>query len=161
DGLSPRPRTVHGKHEMDIRGSRPSNRKGPFAAHVRSQSVPALYDPPDAAKGASPKYGTWGLGTKGASEDWDDDFEFGSADSGAAINSEADLAMIVPASIQASQPSLKQHTGQIRELSLLVNDLRRLCRHGRDLDIVDGTHASLWKEAEGIIALASPDEDEL
>ncbi|ROT34892.1 hypothetical protein SODALDRAFT_284780 [Sodiomyces alkalinus F11] len=161
DGHFLRPRTVHGKHEMDMRGGRPSNRKGPFAAHVRSQSVPALYEPPDAAKGASQKYGTWGLGTKGASEDWDDDFEFGSADSGEGIDCEDNFAMVVPASIQASQPSLKQHSGQIRELSLLVNDLKRLCRHGRDLDLVNGTHAGLWKEAEGIITLASPDEDEL
>ncbi|KAL2755894.1 hypothetical protein ACRALDRAFT_2027551 [Sodiomyces alcalophilus JCM 7366] len=163
EGHFPRPRTVHGKQEMDIiRGGRPSNRRGPFAAHVRSQSVPTLYDPPDAAKGALQKpYGTWGLGSKGASEDWDDDFEFGSADSGEGMGCEENFAMVVPASIQASQPSLKQHSGQIRELSLLVNDLKRLCRHGRDLDIVDGSHGGLWKEAEGIIALASPDEDEL
>ncbi|CRK25502.1 hypothetical protein BN1708_004039, partial [Verticillium longisporum] len=155
-----RPKTVHGRQEMDMRGGRPSNRKGPVVAHVRSQSVPIVYDSTDNAKAATQKFGTWGLGTKGASEDWDDDFEFGGSDEGGGFDS-GDLSMMVPASIQASQPSLKQHSGQIRELSLLVNDLKRLCRHGRDLDLLDGTHAALWHEAEGIISLASPDEDEL
>ncbi|EEY22074.1 conserved hypothetical protein [Verticillium alfalfae VaMs.102] len=156
-----RPKTVHGRQEMDMRGGRPSNRKGPVVAHVRSQSVPVVYDPTDNAKAATQKFGTWGLGTKGASEDWDDDFEFGGSDEGGGVHSGGDLSMMVPASIQASQPSLKQHSGQIRELSLLVNDLKRLCRHGRDLDLLDGTHAALWHEAGGIISLASPDEDEL
>jgi hypothetical protein len=162
DGSSVRPKTVHGKQELDLRGGRTSNRKGAAMAHVRSQSVPVVYDPTDSTKVSTQKYGTWGLGTKGASEDWDDDFEF----DGGETDQDADKSggkfdMVVPASIQASQPSLKQHSGQIRELSLLVNDLKRLCRHGRDLNMLHGPQASLWKEADGIIALASPDEDEL
>ncbi|KAH6682365.1 hypothetical protein F5X68DRAFT_137989, partial [Plectosphaerella plurivora] len=162
DGSSVRPKTVHGKQEMDLRGGRTSNRKGAAMAHIRSQSVPVVYDPTDSTKVSTQKYGTWGLGTKGASEDWDDDFEFdgGEADQDA-DKSGLKFDMVVPASIQASQPSLKQHSGQIRELSLLVNDLKRLCRHGRDLNMLNGPQASLWKEADGIIALASPDEDEL
>jgi hypothetical protein len=55
---------------------------------------------------------------------------------------------------------VRAHSGQIRELSLLVNDLKRLCRHGRDLDILSGPMTANWAEAESIIALASPDEDE-
>ncbi len=53
---------------------------------------------------------------------------------------------------------IKAHSGQIRELSHLVNGLKRLCRHGRELDILNESPA-LWKEAENIIALASPDEE--
>ncbi|GJD00866.1 hypothetical protein ColKHC_09691 [Colletotrichum higginsianum] len=124
-----------------------------------TQSVPVVHDPTDSAT-MNPKFGTWGLSSKTVSEDWDDDFEFGGNES---EDKEADnsFAMVVPASIQASQPSLKQHSGHIRELSLLVNDLKRLCRLGRDLDMLGGSNAGVWKEAEGIIALASPDEDEL
>jgi hypothetical protein len=159
DGQSPRPKTVHGKQEMDVRGGRSATRKGPTAAHVRSQSVPVVHDPSENAKSATAKYGTWGLGKK--TEDWDDDFEF---EESPAVEKEGKpaektLTMVVPASIQAAQPSVKAHSGQIRELSLLVNDLKRLCRHGRDLDMLGGPQAGLWKEAEGIIALASPDED--
>ncbi|TQN70913.1 hypothetical protein CSHISOI_04526 [Colletotrichum shisoi] len=154
-----RPKTAYGKQELDIRGGRAAIRKGPTAMHVRSQSVPVVHDPTDSAT-MNPKFGTWGLSSKTVSEDWDDDFEFGGNES---EDKEADksFAMVVPASIQASQPSLKQHSGHIRELSLLVNDLKRLCRLGRDLDMLGGSNAGVWKEAEGIIALASPDEDEL
>ncbi|EFX01234.1 hypothetical protein CMQ_6176 [Grosmannia clavigera kw1407] len=175
DGHSPRPKTVHGKQEMDLRGGRPSNRKGPGAGHVRSQSVPALADFIDGAKPTTSKFGTWASsGPKNPSEDWDDDFDFeangdddafvafGSSQLGEAAGSikgpSTPFAMIVPASIQATQPTVKAHSGQIRELSLLVDGLKRLCRHARDLEIVNESPA-LWKEAENIIALASPDEE--
>ncbi len=74
-------------------------------------------------------------------------------------DSATSFSMVVPASIQATQPTVKAHSGQIRELSLLVNDLKRLCRHGKDLDILSGASAAKWKDAENIIALASPDEE--
>ncbi|KAL1867163.1 hypothetical protein VTK73DRAFT_4296 [Phialemonium thermophilum] len=160
DGHSPRPKTVHGKQEMDLRGSRTASRKGPSIAHVRSQSVPVVPEPADGAKNV-PKYGTWGLGTKPASEDWDDDFDFDeTAGPLGGKDSATSFSMVVPPSIQATQPTVKAHSGQIRELSLLVNDLKRLCRHGKDLDILQGQYASKWKEAENIIELASPDEEE-
>lgn len=177
DGHSPRPKTVHGKHELDLRGGRQANRKGPAGAHVRSQSVPAFAEPTDGSKPATCKFGTWAsAGPKNASEDWDDDFDFDTGGGngedafiafGDSHNNEAagvakgpptPFAMVVPASIQATQPTVKAHSGQIRELSLLVNGLKRLCRHARDLDIVSESPA-LWKEAENIIALASPDEE--
>ncbi len=160
----PRPKTVHGKQELDLRGGRSTSRKPPGAAHVRSQSVPLA---PDLSVGSKPlpKFGTWGLGTNPVSEDWDDDFEFEGDDEPAVCSpggkdSATSFSMVVPASIQATQPSVRAHSGQIRELSLLVNDLKRLCRHGKDLDIINGPMSVKWAEAESIIALASPDEDE-
>lgn len=184
DGHSPRPKTVHGKQELDLRNGRPANRKGPAVAHVRSQSVPVNADPAtEGTKPSTSKFGTWASGPKNASEDWDDDFDFGTNHGDDDIDENnfdgfdteeedafgrsstlrsskgpGSFAMIVPASIQATQPTVKAHSGQIRELSLLVNGLKRLCRHARDLNIVDESPA-LWKEAENIIALASPDED--
>ncbi|KAK8069656.1 hypothetical protein PG994_006272 [Apiospora phragmitis] len=160
EGHSTRPKTVHGKQELDMRGGRIPSRKGPVAAHIRSQSVPAVQDPVDNSK---PKFGTWGLGSKNVSEDWDEDFEFEEdADVGFSEGVKAGnrLSMVVPASIAATQPTVKAHSGQIRELSLLVNDLKRLCRLGREMDMLSGSSVTLWREAEGIIALASPDEDE-
>ncbi|KAK6854415.1 hypothetical protein PG995_009508 [Apiospora arundinis] len=162
EGHSMRPKTVHGKQALDMRGGRIPSRKGPVAAHIRSQSVPAVQDPVDTSKPAS-KFGTWGLGSKNVSEDWDDDFEF-EEDAGigfpGGVKADNRLSMVVPASIAATQPTVKAHSGQIRELSLLVNDLKRLCRLGREMDVLSGSSATLWREAEGIIALASPDEDE-
>ncbi|KAL2162104.1 hypothetical protein VTH06DRAFT_7889 [Thermothelomyces fergusii] len=159
-----RPKTAHGKQELDPRGGRTISRKPPGVAHIRSQSVPVAV--PDLSDGSKqlPKFGTWGLGAKTASEDWDDDFEFDGDDpticSPGGKDSATSFSVIVPASIQATQPSVRAHSGQIRELSLLVNDLKRLCRHGKDLDILQGPLASKWADAESIIALASPDEED-
>ncbi|KAK4103277.1 hypothetical protein N658DRAFT_307331 [Parathielavia hyrcaniae] len=158
-----RPKTVHGKQELDLRGGRSASRKLPGAAHIRSQSVPVVPDPTDGSK-PPPKFGTWGRGTKTASEDWDDDFEFDGDEAAVCLpdgkDSATSFSMVVPASIQATQPSVRAHSGQIRELSLLVNDLKRLCRHGKELEILRGPMSTKWAEAESIIALASPDEDE-
>lgn len=153
-----RPRTVHGKRELDLRGGRTAVRP---AAHVRSQSVPVV-EPVDIVKGA-PKFGTWGLSAKNASEDWDDDFEFdeGSTSGSGPKNPVQTLSMSVPPSIQTAQATVKAHSGHIREFSLLVDSLKRLCRQGRELNLLNGQSALLWKEAENIIALASPDEDEV
>ncbi|ROW08422.1 hypothetical protein VMCG_03296 [Cytospora schulzeri] len=161
EGLA-RPRTVHGKQELALRGSRPSGRKGFPPAHVRSQSVPNAVDPIEIIKGV-PKFGTWGISAKNASEDWDDDFEFeegGNSGSGSRSPVKP-LSMSVPKSIQTTQATVKAHSGQIRELSLLVSSLKRLCRQGRNLNLQHGQSATLWKEAENIIALASPDDEEL
>ncbi|OPB45354.1 hypothetical protein A0O28_0075640 [Trichoderma guizhouense] len=51
--------------------------KSAVPAHLRSQSVP-LSQATEEAK--SLKYGIWGLGSKGVSEDWDEDFEFAGSD---------------------------------------------------------------------------------
>ncbi|ORY61222.1 uncharacterized protein BCR38DRAFT_459158 [Pseudomassariella vexata] len=160
EGRSARPKTVHGKQQLDVRGGRSASRKGPTVAHIRSQSVPIVPDPAEGSK-AAPKFGTWGLSTKNVSEDWDDDFEFEEEAFAGPSDKKAEnrISMVVPASIQATQPTVRAHSGQIRELSLLVNDLKRLCRLGREMEILDGTSSKLWREAEGIIALASPDED--
>ncbi|EHK24932.1 uncharacterized protein TRIVIDRAFT_122881, partial [Trichoderma virens Gv29-8] len=157
-GVPLRPKTSYEKQELDARGGR-SVIRNPVPAHIRSQSVPLSHAMDEAKSSNGAKYGTWGLGSKGVSEDWDEDFEF---DGGANENDGTtdDKLFSVPESIRASQPSVKAHSGQIRELSLLVNDLKRLCRHGRDMDMLDGPQKTLWKEAEGVIALASPDEEE-
>ncbi|KAL1838960.1 hypothetical protein VTJ49DRAFT_2032 [Mycothermus thermophilus] len=157
----PRPKTVHGKRELDLRGGRSAIRKPIGAAHIRSQSVPIVHDS-DGSK-PPPKYGTWGLGHK-KSEHWDEDFDFEEDDAAVSAlggkDSATSFTVVVPASIQATQPSVRAHSGQIRELSLLVNDLKRLCRHGKELDLLRGPLATKWAEAESIIALASPDEED-
>lgn len=162
DAAFPRPKTAHAKQDLDFRGSRPGNRKGFPAVHVRSQSVPVVPDPQEIAKGG-PKFGTWAPTNKNASEDWDDDFDFeeaSNAGSGSGSRPAKSFSMRVPKPIQATQSTVKAHSGQLKEFSLLVNSLKRLFRQGRELKLLDGQAASLWKEAENIIALASPDEEE-
>ncbi|KAF7532865.1 hypothetical protein G7054_g7567 [Neopestalotiopsis clavispora] len=147
-----RPKTVHGKQELDMRGGRTASRRGPIPLHIRSQSVPVVPEPIDSS--LSTRFSTWG---KNVSEEWDEDFEF---DEAVTPGPEEDkkaanrLSVIrVPSTIAANQPTVKAHSGQIRELSLLVNDLKRLCRLGRDMDMISGSSLELWRDAENIIAL--------
>ncbi|KAG9244098.1 hypothetical protein BJ878DRAFT_542621 [Calycina marina] len=162
-GNSPRPKTAHSKH-MDGRGGRSVGRRGPNALHIRSQSVPVV---PDLAgqreqSKLSTKFGTWGLGAKGVSEEWDGDFEFdGPTENLDDVDSYmANSGMVVPRAIQESQDHVVGHVGQIREVCLLVDDLKRLRVLANEKGLLQGPSASLWKEAEGIIALAVPDEED-
>jgi hypothetical protein len=164
-GNSPRPKTAHVKQIADGRGGRTIGRRGPSALHIRSQSVPVV---PDVAgqrehSKLTPKFGTWGLGAKGVSEDWDNDFEFDSMDTDDLDDGDSKMetsGMLVPPAIQASQANVVGHVGQIREVCLLVEDLKRLRLLAKEKDLLNGTSAPLWKEAEGIIALAVPDEED-
>lgn len=163
-GEQVRPKTVHGKRGGDPRNSRTVGRRGPSPMHVRSQSVPVV---PDVAgqrdhTKLAPKFGTWGLGAKGVSEDWDNDFEFDGMDVDTQEHGphKDPLVMVVPPAIQASQASINGHVNQIREVCLLVEDLKRLRCLAREQGIIHGPSAALWKEAEGIIALAVPDDED-
>jgi hypothetical protein len=164
-GNSPRPKTAHAKQIADGRGGRAIGRKGPSALHIRSQSVPVV---PDIAghrehSKLTPKFGTWGLGGKGVSEEWDGDFEFDNNEDDEADDGDSRMehsGMLVPPAIQASQENVVGHVGQIREVCLLVDDLKRLRLLAREKGILNGPSAPLWKEAEGIIALAVPDEED-
>ncbi|RDW59379.1 uncharacterized protein DSM5745_11074 [Aspergillus mulundensis] len=170
-GPDGRPRTVHGKHGPGIRGSRATGRKPPSTLHYRSQSVPVAREPaiPNESRQSSGKFGTWGLGSKGVSEDWDSDFEFEDKDKdeGAMnenVNRNKDVnsrqSVIVPQAIMERQASLHGQFGHVQELTLLVEELKRLRHQASFLDIVHGPSNELWKEAEGIVDLATLDDDE-
>jgi hypothetical protein len=162
-GNSPRPKTAHVKQIADGRGGRTIGRRGPTALHIRSQSVPVVPDVAgqrDPSK-LTPKFGTWGLGGKGVSEDWDGDFEFNEATEGDEGDRNLERSgMLIPPAIQASQEHVVGHVGQIREVCLLVEDLKRLRLLAKEKGLLNGPSATLWKEAEGIIALAVPDEED-
>lgn len=163
-----RPSTVHGKQGLGPRNTRRATRKVPSAIHLRSQSVPVSREGPAPSDSRQPsaKFGTWGLGQKGVSEDWDGDFDFGS-------DSDGDLeigggtasvgrlhSMKVPQAIMETQASVHGQYGQVQELTLLVEELKRLRTQGNTLHLVDGASSELWKEAEGIVNLATFEDDE-
>lgn len=162
-GRSPRPKTAHANQMADTRGGRTPGRRGPTPVHIRSQSVPVVPDGTGEHSKLAPKFGTWGLGAKGVSEDWDNDFDFDIPDE----DDEGDdlmtgrSGMFIPPTIQASQATVVGHVGHIREVCLLVEDLKRLRLLGKEKGLLNGASAALWKEAEGIIALAVPDEEDL
>ncbi|KAJ6164301.1 hypothetical protein N7470_002973 [Penicillium chermesinum] len=142
-----RPRTVHGKQNGVDRGSRTACRKVPSTIHLRSQSVPVAREvATNDSRQSSGKFGTWGLGTKGVSEDWDSDFEFEDEDDATpsqetkSTEPEAGAAqrMAVPQAILERQASLRGQFGQVQELTLLVEELKRLRHQASVLDILSG-----------------------
>lgn len=163
-----RPRTMHGKQSGIDRGSRAACRKVPSTIHLRSQSVPVARElPTNETRQPSGKFGTWGLGSKGVSEDWDSDFDFDDSEEPTASNdtksSEPEAApqsMMVPKAILERQASLRGQFGQVQELTLLVEELKRLRHQASVLDLVTGPSSELWKEAEGIVNLATIDDED-
>ncbi|KAL4929605.1 uncharacterized protein BDV17DRAFT_59198 [Aspergillus undulatus] len=169
-GPDGRPRTVHGKNGRGMRGSRAIGRKPSSTLHYRSQSVPVARETTasNESRQSSGKFGTWGLGSKGVSEDWDSDFEFEDKDKNENTMSEnvnpnkdaGRRGVFVPKAIMERQASLHGQFGQVQELTLLVAELKRLRHQASFLDIVRGPSNELWKEAEGIVDLATLDDDD-
>jgi hypothetical protein len=172
-GISPRPKTVHGKQGNDQGRSRTAGRKGPNALHLRSQSVPVNRDsgndielPP-----VNAKFGTWGLGNKPVSEEWSDDFDFDDGEDAQDLPISAGIqssqardsmrSVKVPQSIIDRQASVHQQFSQVQEFMTLVEELKRLRLRGADLHILESQSRQLWEDAENIINLATlNDEDE-
>ena len=167
-GSMPRPKTVNGKHGSDARGSRLNGRRGTNTTHLRSQSVPVPSNGADHRHSSNTaKLESWVLGSKGVSEEWDDDFPVEESDNsprpeatvvGANRASNAST-MLVPRSIMERQASVHGQFGHVKELTLLVEELKRLQQQASARGIMGGQSAELWKEAEGIINLATVDED--
>ena len=164
EGESPRPKTVHGRQGTDMRGSRPSGRRGPSALHLRSQSVPVPKDTASYRNGNNPPKL---LGNKGPSEDWDGDFDFDEPShapkqvpkSTDYMHASLSSGMLVPRAILERQASVHGQFGQVKELTLLVEELKRLQQQASGQGIMEGQSIELWKEAEGIINLATLDDE--
>ena len=169
-GSSPRPKTVHGKNGKELRGSRLTGRRAPNTLHLRSQSVPVPSDGSNhRGNNNTSKLESWVLGHKGVSEDWDGDFEFEDPSPRPSKHSPVShdftkpgnsTGMLVPRSIMERQASVHGQFGQVKELTLLVEELKRLQHQAGIQGIMHGQSAELWKEAEGIINLATVDDEE-
>lgn len=165
----PRPRTVHGKKDTDCRGSRSVGRRAPSALHVRSQSVPVVPNLSDKREAVvTNKFGTWGVGSKGVSEDWDDDFDFGDTN---AVNDKEErderridsgMAMRIPQTIRERQVNVVNNIGLVREFGLHVEELKTVRARAMSLGLFDdgGSLQHILGEIDGVIELADQDTEE-
>ncbi|KAL8736178.1 MAG: hypothetical protein Q9166_000333 [cf. Caloplaca sp. 2 TL-2023] len=161
---APRPKTMQGK---DARGSRTTDRRGPSALHLRSQSVPVAPENSNHRANTN-KLEAWVLGNKGVSEDWDGDFEFEESTPApkqalvedGPIRTSISSGMLVPRSIMERQASVHGQFGHVKELTILVEELKLLRQQASTLNVMNGLSAELWKEADGIINLATLDDEE-
>jgi hypothetical protein len=62
--------------------------------------------------------------------------------------------------IMERQASVHGQFGQVREFALMVEELKRLRAQASSLGIIEGPSIELWKEAEGIINLATQDDED-
>ena len=162
-GSPPRPRTVHGKKDTD-RGSRSVGRRAPSGLHVRSQSVPVA--PGLAGKReivVTNKFGTWGVGSKGVSEDWDEDFDFGDSlmsarDSPTGQPEEkrvdSGIVMHIPQTIREQQAKVVNNIGLVREFGTLIEELKAMRQRGAARGLLEDPKSSLWQEIDAMIELA-------
>ena len=164
----PRPRTVHGKKNPESRGSRTSGRRGPGGMHARSHSVPVVPDVDGKRTAVANKFGTWGVGTKGVTEDWNDDFDFDNSslpqeDAGALQDEkrvDSGHAMLVPRSIREQQEHVVANIGLLREWGLLIEELKALRIRAVALDMLIGPYARDWREVDAMIELADQESEE-
>ncbi|KAF2145477.1 uncharacterized protein K452DRAFT_120395 [Aplosporella prunicola CBS 121167] len=159
----PRPKTVHGKKDANARGSRSAGRRVPSGLHARSQSVPVV---PDVDGKRNPpitnKFGTWGVGSKGVTEDWNDDFDFSACPEGDE-NEESglgSLTMVVPNNIREQQNNVLANIELLREWGLLIEELKELRSRAGVLDILDGQFTGMWQEVDAMVDLADQEADE-
>lgn len=163
----PRPKTVHGKKDPENRGSRPPGRRAPSGMHARSHSVPVVPDTEGKRTSAvANKFGTWGVGSKAVTEDWNEDFDF---DDGApelpvsdALDKRIDSghAMFVPKSIREQQQNVVANIGLLREWGLLIEELKELRMRAVALGMLTGPHAKDWGEVDAMIELADQESNE-
>lgn len=164
----PRPRTVHGKKDQDSRWSRPSGRRGPSAMHARSHSVPVVPDLEGKRDTvAANKFGTWGVGSKAVTEDWNEDFDFGEPPPLPTTNTYLDEKridsgheMFVPKSIREQQENVVANIGLLREWGLLIEELKELRVRAVGLEMMTGPYQQAWREVDAMIELADQESEE-
>lgn len=165
----PRPKTMHGnKKGSDSRGSRSTGRRAPSGMHARSHSVPVVPDVGGKRDNlVANKFGTWGVGSKGIIEDWNDEFEFESPSGPVPENLELDERrvdsghdMFVPRSIREQQQNVLTNIGLLREWGLLIEELKELRPRAVALGMMEGPYAGDWLEVDGMIELADQESEE-
>lgn len=158
--LARRSKTIHAKESL-LAATR-AGRRAP-SHHIRSQSMPVANT---VQRVPLP------------SENWDADFLDDDEDDGFGLPRNE---MVIPRAIEERQASVIGHLGCVREFALLVEgelpctyplmelslitwiglDLKRLRDTATHLGLRNGTHKHLWEEADGIIALATLDDDDV
>ena len=164
----PRPRTVHGKKNQESRGSRPSGRRPPSGMHARSHSVPVVPDVDGKRNNVTAnKFGTWGVGSKVVTEDWNEDFDFEEQSTPLLEDVEMEdkridsgHEMFVPRSIREQQENVVANISLLREWGLLIEELKELRMRAVTLDMVKGSHAQAFQEVDAMIELADQETEE-
>ena len=154
---------IHNEQRKVPFADRQNGRRGPTPLHIRSKSVPVSNE--NHIHGPKSKRDPWARNNKPKKEKWDEDFDFEEVPEIPKLHNDGmrlslSSGMLVPQAILERQASVHGQFGHVKELTQLVDELKRLQQIGEVLDITNGQAAELWKEAEGIINLATLDDDD-
>lgn len=157
------PIRIHNEQHKVPFADRQNGRRGPTPLHIRSKSVPVSNE--NHMHGPKPKRDHWPRTNKPKKEKWDEDFDFEEVPDIPKLQNEGmrlslSSGMLVPQAILERQASVHGQFGHVKELTQLVDELKRLQHQGEVLGITNGQAAELWKEAEGIINLATLDDED-
>ena len=163
----PRPKTVHGKKDADGRGSRTNKRRMPGGLHIRSQSVPVVPDVGGKRQTViTNKFGTWGVGSKGVTEDWDEDFDFGdkaatmtTANGHEEKRTDSMQPISIPQKIKEHQISVMNNISLVREFGLMIEELKVLKPRAASLGLVEQSEDDLYELVDSMIELADQEAD--
>jgi hypothetical protein len=107
------------------------------------------------------------VGSKGVTEDWNDDFDFSeineepaAGDSTESHRVDSGTAMVVPKTIQEQQTNVLANIGLLREWGLLIEELKEHRVRAVALGLLDGPHASMWEEVTAMIDLSEQEAED-
>ncbi|KAI6916891.1 hypothetical protein KC341_g18835, partial [Hortaea werneckii] len=113
---------------------------------------------------------TWGVGSKGVTEDWNEDFDFEEdippvpeLPSSASMDRRVDSgnAMRVPRSIREQQDNVMANISLLREWGLAIEELKDLKMRAVALDMLKGPESqAAWQEVDAMIELADQESEE-
>ena len=168
NGTPPRPKTVHEKKRQGGHlGNQSSNRRSQGGLHARSQSVPAFQDLTGHRPDVTHKFGTWDVGRKGATEDWDEDFVFEKpsqsspilpTDYGSPLQNID--AIVIPDNIQKQQTNILANIGLLKEWGLLIEELKDLRTRAVSLGLRNEDQEKLFDEVDAMIDLADQEHED-
>ncbi|KAJ9627659.1 hypothetical protein H2203_002871 [Taxawa tesnikishii (nom. ined.)] len=131
------------------------------------QSVPSAPEVDGKKNVVTNKFGTWGVGSKGVTEDWNEDFDFEEPQVPVPVmgpGGEKRLdsgVMFVPKSIQEQQTNVLANITLLRDWGLLIEELKELRTRAAALNLLDGPNEKTWDEVDAMIDLADQESDDI
>lgn len=123
--------------------------------------MPVLTEQTESRTNITSKFGTWGIGSKGATEDWDDDFDFSGSTPSGPRDDEAvheiptiNTSIFVPYTIREQQTKVLANIGLLKEWGLLIEELKELRTRASMLGLTRSSFQATFDEVDAMIDLA-------
>lgn len=113
------------------------------------------------------KFATWGVGTRGVTEDWGNDFDLTASAEPQAQPAGGEercvgsrYSMAVPLNIKTRQTNVLANIGLLREWGMLIEELKELRIGAVSVGMLDGQYVDLWRQVDAMIDLADQEAED-